>query len=192
MADSPPSAETLLSEIAAGSAEALAALYDDFSSGLFGIAVGILKNRAEAEETLQDVFLTIWKNAGKYNPEQGKASTWLITMTRNRCIDRIRSRQRREKLHENAHAENMVTMTQDSPESPLISGEMAAEVRATLQTLPEDMRHVLELVFYQSLTQTEIAENLQEPLGTIKSRIRRAMGRVRSKLITKSDFKPPE
>jgi RNA polymerase sigma-70 factor (ECF subfamily) len=192
MADSPPSAEILLTRIADGCSESLSTLYDEFSSGLFGIAVGILKNRAEAEEALQDIFLSVWKNAGKYNPEQGKASTWLITMTRNRCIDRIRSRQRREKLHENAHAESMITRTENGPDTPLMTSEMLEQVQATLKTLPDDMRHVLELVFFQSLTQTEIADNLQEPLGTVKSRIRRALQRVRSKLSKKKDFEPPQ
>lgn len=174
------SPEELLARIAAGCTDAFSTLYDDFSSALFGITLGILKNHAEAEEILQDLFVSIWEKASRYDSQYGKATTWLITMARNRAIDRLRSRQRREKLHESARHETFLhPPDQESPDSPLIAAERAIRVREALKSLPEDMRIALELVFFHSLTQTEIAATLNEPLGTIKARIRRAMERVR-------------
>ncbi len=182
MEDSP---EQLLAKIAAGCTVAFSKLYDDFSAALLGITLGVLKNRAEAEESLQDIFVAIWEKSSRYDPQQGKATTWLITMARNRALDSLRSRVRREKLHESAHNESFLNdPTHDSPDTPLIASERAIVVHQALKSLPEEMRIVLELAFFSSLTQTEIAEVLAEPLGTIKSRIRRAMERVRLRLTT--------
>lgn len=180
--EEPPSPEELLAQIAQGSREAFSALYREFSAPLFGITLGMLKNRAVAEEVLQEVFLQVWKNAGKYQPKLGKASSWLIQLTRNRSIDRIRRRTRRERLNEDAKDEIRPDPFPDSPVSPLIASETAERVRQSLKSLPEEMRTVLELAFFHSLTQTEIAEYLNQPLGTVKSRIRRAMDRVRRAL----------
>jgi RNA polymerase sigma-70 factor, ECF subfamily len=191
--DKEVSPEELLAQIAAGCTDAFSKLYDDFSAALFGITLGVLKNHAEAEETLQDLFVGIWERASRYDPIHGKATTWLITMARNRAIDRLRSRQRREKLHESAHQETFINPPiQDSPDSPLIASERAVQVRQALKSLPDEMRVALELVFFHSLTQTEIAETLNEPLGTVKARIRRAMERVRLILTSYSDSQEPE
>jgi RNA polymerase sigma-70 factor, ECF subfamily len=187
------SPEELLARIAAGCTDAFSQLYDDFSAALFGITLGILKNHAEAEETLQDLFVSIWEKASRYDSQHGKATSWLITMTRNRAIDRLRSRQRREKLHASAQHESSINPpTQDSPDSPLIAAERALRVRQALTSLPEEMRIALELAFFHSLTQTEIAATLNEPLGTVKARIRRAMERVRLTLINDPGSKEPD
>ena len=185
-----PTPEELLAQVAQGSTEAFSQLYDEFSSALLGITLGILKNRAEAEETLQDIFVTIWKSADKYHPERGKGSTWLISLTRNRSIDRLRSRQRRDKLVETARDKSVLPDFDDrSPETPLIASELSERVRESLKTLPDDMRTVLELAFFHSLTQNEISEYLDQPLGTVKSRIRRAMERVRTSLDDISEYR---
>lgn len=187
------SPEELLARIAAGCKDAFSKLYDDFSAALFGITLGILKNHAEAEETLQDLFVSIWEKASRYDSQHGKATTWLITMTRNRAIDRLRSRQRREKLYASAHHETFLDPpTQESPDRPLIAAERAIRVRQALTSLPEEMRIALELAFFHSLTQTEIAATLNEPLGTIKARIRRAMERVRLVLINQPGSQEPD
>ncbi|GHC47106.1 sigma-70 family RNA polymerase sigma factor [Roseibacillus persicicus] len=185
----PSTPEDLLAAVAGGSTEAFSQLYDEFSSALLGITLGILKNRAEAEEALQDIFVTIWKSADKYRPELGKASTWLISLTRNRAIDRLRSRKRRDKLVEAVSEEGFKNIDEESPETPLIAAELSERVRQSLKTLPEDMRTVLELAFFHSLTQSEISEYLNQPLGTVKSRIRRAMERVRTTLTDISDYR---
>ncbi len=187
------SPEELLARIAVGCKDAFSKLYDDFSAALFGITLGILKNHAEAEETLQDLFVSIWEKASRYDSQHGKATTWLITMARNRAIDRLRSRQRREKLHASAHHETFLDPpTQDSPDSPLIAAERALRVREALTSLPEEMRIALELAFFHSLTQTEIAATLNVPLGTIKARIRRAMERVRLVLTNQPGSQEPD
>lgn len=175
-----PEPEDLLHRISGGCAESFSALYDAFGPALFGIAVGVTRNHAEAQEVLQDAFVAIWNKAGQYDPARGKASTWIIHLTRNLAIDRLRKRQRRDKMMERAAAQPEPTPRPASPISPLIAAETARRVREVLRTLPDDQRLALELAFYEGLTQTEIAERLQEPLGTVKSRIRRAMERVRS------------
>ena len=187
------SPEELLARIAAGCTEAFSKLYDDFSAALFGITLGILKNHAEAEETLQDLFVSIWEKASRYDSQHGKAATWLLTMARNRAIDRLRSRQRREKLHASAQHETFLDPPiQDSPDSTMIAAERALRVRQALTSLPEEMRIALELAFFHSLTQTEIAATLHEPLGTIKARIRRAMERVRLIVINDPGSQEPD
>ncbi|MBK1834530.1 sigma-70 family RNA polymerase sigma factor [Roseibacillus ishigakijimensis] len=183
------SPEDLLAQVAEGSPDAFSQLYDEFASALLGITLGILKNRAEAEETLQDVFVTIWKSAHQYRPELGKASTWLISLTRNRAIDRLRSRQRRDKLADAAKSETFREPGEPSPDSPLIAAELSERVRQSLKTLPEEMRTVLELAFFHSLTHHEISEYLNQPLGTVKSRIRRAMERIKTTLSDISDYR---
>lgn len=185
----PSSPEELLAAIAGGSTEAFSKLYDEFSGALLGITLGILKNRAEAEETLQDIFVTVWRSADKYRPEVGKASTWLISLARNRSIDRLRSRKRRDKLAEAVSEEGFKNVDEESPETPLIAAELSERVRESLRTLPDEMRTVLELAFFHSLTQTEISEYLNQPLGTVKSRIRRAMERIRATLTDISDYR---
>lgn len=178
--ESEASPEELLARIAAGCTDAFSTLYDDFSAALFGITLGIVKNHAEAEETLQDLFVSIWEKASRYDSQHGRAATWLTTMARNRAIDRLRCRQRREKLHESARHETFLQPTaQEAPDSPLIAAERANRVREALKSLPDEMRIALELAYFHSLTQTEIAAKLNEPLGTVKARIRRAMERVR-------------
>ncbi len=175
--DTPP--EELLQRIAGGCRDSFGALYDAFSAALFGITLGVTRNPSEAEEVLQDAFLKIWHKADHYDPALGKASTWIIHLTRNLAIDRLRKRQRRDKLNDRASAEPAFENEQNPPSSPLIAAETARAVRDALAKLPPDQKRALELAFFHGLTQTEIAEALGEPLGTIKSRIRRAMERVR-------------
>lgn len=177
---SEPTPEQLLAAIATGCTDSLSALYDGFSSSLFGIAFGITHNHADAQEVLQDAFVAIWKKADKYNPSLGKASSWIIHLTRNLAIDRLRKHQRRNKMMTRASEEPEREPAEPHPSSPLIAAETATSVRKVMRTLPDDQRIALELAFFDGLSQTEISEKLEIPLGTIKSRIRRAMERVRS------------
>lgn len=172
--------EQLLANIASGCADSFSSLYDAFHANLYGIAVGITRNHAEAQEVLQEAFLAIWKKADKYDPRLGKASTWIIHLTRNLCIDRLRTRKRRDAGDEKLRDEPKPEPRSADPAGSLISQETILRVREVLKSLPDDQRHALELAFYEGLSQSQIAERLREPLGTIKSRIRRAMERVRS------------
>ena len=171
--------EELLLNVADGCRDSFAKLYKNFSGSLFGIAYGVTKNHAEAQEVLQEVFLSIWKKANQYNPKLGKATTWIIQLTRNRSIDRLRKRQRRDAGQDRLEAEPAPETVDGDPRGNLIQEETAQKIRDVLETLPEDQKTALKLAFYEGLTQSQIAEKLQEPLGTIKSRIRRAMESVR-------------
>jgi RNA polymerase sigma-70 factor (ECF subfamily) len=164
-----------------GCVDSFSRLYDQCADALFGIALGILRDRDEAQEVLQDAFVAIWKNAARYDPSLGTATGWMIHLTRNLAIDRVRKRRRIEGLRRRFSEENEI-QEQDVPASPLIDAETAGRVRSALKRLPGDQRQALDLAFFQGCTQTEIAEILREPLGTVKSRIRRAMERVKTLL----------
>ena len=174
----------LLARMTSGDTEALGAFYDAHANILFGLALRILNDHKEAEDVLQEVFLQVWEKAAAYNPALGRPLAWAITLTRNKAIDRLRSAQRRMKLLEQAGAEI-------SPEgvAPLPSGadaagasEQANLVCAALTRLPPEQKRAIELAFFSGLTQTEIAAALNEPLGTIKARIRRGMLKLREEL----------
>ena len=175
-----PTPDQLLIRAGGGCADSFSQLYDLCSDALFGIALGISRNHAEAQEILQDAFVSIWKNAGRYDPSLGSAIAWMIHLTRNLSIDRLRKRKRGDELHRKFSEERAVTDGDaETPESPLIAAEVAGRVRKAMKGLPSDQQLALNLAFFEGRTQTEIAAQLSEPLGTIKSRIRRAMDRVK-------------
>jgi RNA polymerase sigma-70 factor (ECF subfamily) len=159
-------------------------LYDRFSGVLFSIANRVLNNQEAAEDVLQDVFVQIWEKAPLYDPSRGKPMTWAVTLTRNKAIDRLRSTVRRARLQDEVQreAETFEQFDDRSSFDEVASGETGQLVRAAVQKLTKDQREAIELAFFSSLTQTEIAERLNEPLGTIKARIRRGMMRLRDLL----------
>ena len=169
----------LLRRIARGDRDAFAQFYDQFSGILFATALKILQDAKEAEDVLQEVFLQIWDKAGNYDPNLGKPVTWTITLTRHRAIDRLRSTQRRYKLVEDATPE-LADRQPTTGEN--FDADSNAIVRTAVKTLPADQRVAIELAFFGGLTQDEISQNLQQPLGTIKARIRRGMMRLRDSL----------
>ena len=168
----PPPAVAVLRRLAEGDASALAELYDRHGGLAFGLALRILRERAEAEDVVQEAFVQVWRQAGRYDPARGSPEAWLCAIVRTRAIDRLRRRSSRREQPEVMEAAPPATA---GPE-----GAMA--VRQALKALRPDQRHALELAYYEGLTQTEIAHRLQEPLGTIKTRIRTAMIRLREEL----------
>ncbi len=171
----------LLKRIGQGDRRSFEELYDRFSGVLFSTAYRMLKNQEAAEDVLQDVFIQIWKKAPLYNPARGRPMTWAITLTRNKAIDLLRSTQRRENLQDNVQNE-LATFEQFDDRSSfdaVASVETGKLVRDSIQKLSKDQREALELAFFSSMTQTEIAEHLNAPLGTIKARIRRGMMALR-------------
>lgn len=164
-----------------GDREAFSRLYDHFSGVLFATALTILNNREAAEDLLQDVFLTIWEKAPLYDAERGRPLTWAVTLTRNKAIDRLRSLQRRHRLHGDAEREGLTDQKFDDRDSlaAIIGVERGALVREALQQITAEQRQAIEMTFFGSLTQNEVAEQLNEPLGTIKARIRRGLLRLR-------------
>ena len=174
----------LLRRIALGDRRAFEEFYDRFSGVLFSTAYRVLNNQEAAEDVLQDVFIQIWEKAPLYDPSRGKPITWALTLTRNKAIDRLRSTQRRSRLQDDVQRESETFEQFDGRSSfdALASGEEGVLVREAMQKLSKDQREAIELAFFSFLTQTEIAERLNEPLGTVKARIRRGMMRLRDLL----------
>jgi RNA polymerase sigma-70 factor, ECF subfamily len=172
-----------LRRIGGGDRTAFASFYDQYSGLLFSIAVKVLNDAKEAEDVLQEVFMQIWNKADAYDPQLGKPASWAVTLTRNKAIDRIRASQRRSKILEQATVEaNVLPDHSPSANEKLHGKENAEMIRSVVAALPPDQRRAIELAFFSGLTQDEIAKTLQEPLGTIKARIRRGMLKLREKL----------
>lgn len=171
----------LLRRIGRGDRASFEQFYDRFSRVLFSIAYRLLRNEQAAEDVLQEVFVQIWKKAPLYDPARGKPMTWVVTLTRHRAIDIIRSTQRRSQLHEDVKLETEVGEKFDDHDSfsAVTSGERHEFVREAMRKLSDEQRQALELAFFGSLTQAEIAERLDLPLGTVKARIRRGMMKLR-------------
>jgi RNA polymerase sigma-70 factor (ECF subfamily) len=171
----------LLQRVGQGDRGSFEALYDRISGVLFASAYRVLNNQAAAEDVLQDVFIQIWEKAPLYNAALGKPLTWALTLTRNKAIDRLRSTQRRNRLQENVQRESEIFEQFDDRSSfdAFASAETGQLVRQAITKLSDDQRQVIELAFFASMTQMEIAERLKLPLGTIKARIRRGMIKLR-------------
>ncbi|MDX2111016.1 MAG: sigma-70 family RNA polymerase sigma factor [Verrucomicrobiota bacterium] len=170
--------------VAARDEQALAELYRRYSGVIYSFAVKMLHDTPEAEEVLQDTFLKAWKLADKYQPERGTVFTWLVTMSRSQCLDRLRAR-KNNPFRSNQHTtlDSMSPQSQpDSSETSIFKTNLGSEIADKLKELPEDQRLCLELSFYKGYTQHEIANRLKEPLGTIKARIRRGLLQLRALL----------
>jgi RNA polymerase sigma-70 factor (ECF subfamily) len=171
----------LLQRVAARDTEALAEFYDQTAGLLFSVAVRVLGDAAEAEEAIQDVFVQIWEKAATFDPLLGTPFHWAVSITRHRAIDRLRSRHRRARLLEDLGQ----LALEDPPTGHAPEGLAADEanlVRSALAGLPADQRQAIELAFFNGMTHLEIAQALQEPLGTIKARIRRGLMKLRETL----------
>jgi len=174
----------LLAAMAQGDKGALAGLYDALARPLYSLAYRITGDAAEAQDVVQDVFLQIWHKAASYEPGRGSVFGWAATLTRNRAIDRVRMRKRRgELLAESAQELQPAPSgaTGDAAGSLWLQ-EKAGAVRAALGQLAPEQRQAIELAYYTGLTQQEIAGRLNEPLGTIKARIRRGLLKLRETL----------
>jgi RNA polymerase sigma-70 factor (ECF subfamily) len=174
----------LLKRIGQGDRRAFSDLYDRFSGVLFATAYRVLNNQEAAEDVLQDVFLQIWEKAPLYDSARGKPLTWAVTLTRNKSIDRLRSLQRRHRLQEEVERESETFEQFDDRSSldAVDSVEKGQLVREAITRLSKEQRVAIELAFFSGMTQTEIAEHLNEPLGTVKARIRRGMMKLRDVL----------
>jgi len=177
----------LVKAMAQGEENALARLYDSLSGPLYSLAFRIINDRAEAEDIIQDVFLQLWQKAGTYEATRGSVFAWAATLTRNRAIDRVRMRKRRSELLAGSAPDLQPAAPAGDldPGSALWVREKAAAVRAALGQLATDQQETIELAFFSGLTQLEIAGKLNEPLGTIKARIRRGLLKLRGFLPAK-------
>ncbi len=175
--------EALIYAIARGDREALALLYDRQASLLLGLGARILSKAAdsrEAEDVLHDVFVEVWKHAGDFDPSRASARTWLCLRMRSRCLDRVRSAKRRkaEPIEEGMTDGNQGAGAGDG----LSAGLDASRVRHAMEGLPHPQREVLLLGYFQGLSSQEIADTLEIPLGTVKSRVAAALSHLRSML----------
>ena len=170
----------LVEQMAQGRQEALARLYDETSSMLNGLLLRILERPEDAEEVLLDVYMKAWKYAARYTDKRGSVQAWLMIMARNAAIDRIRQKRAQPKtLAFEPESTPEPESTEASPEEQTAERERRRRVQLVLNELPPEQREVVELAFFGGLTHAELAERLREPLGTIKSRIRMGLLRLR-------------
>jgi RNA polymerase sigma-70 factor (ECF subfamily) len=174
----------LIERIRTGDRAAFMSFYDRFSPLLFSVAARVLGDRKEAEDVLQEVMLVIWNKSGEYDPQLGTLSSWAVALTRNKALDRLRARTRRLRLIEEVALMAEETGPSATPSAnELIHGRERAEMlRAAMKDLPSEQRLAIELAFFTGLSQSDIATRLQQPLGTVKARIRRGMLRLREQL----------
>ena len=171
-----------VTRMARGEASAVAELYDRHARAIYSLAVRMLSDAAEAEDVVQDVFTQAWRQAGRYDPSRAPVVAWLLVITRARALDRLRARRAR-------IAAGPVDVTTPDPVDPgpgqelqAIGNEEAARLRAALAALPDGQREAIELAYYKGLSQSDIAETLEQPLGTVKTRIRTGLLKLREVL----------
>ncbi len=161
---------------------ALAELYDRYARLVFSLALKVLNDRASAEEMVQEVFAKVWRGAGDYTPERGKFSSWLIGITHHRCIDELRRRRVRP-VTESTDEEPLLELAgDDDPAEAAFYSLERARVRRALSKIPTEQRVVIELAFFEGLTHQEIAQRCGEPLGTVKTRVRLGMQKLKELL----------
>jgi RNA polymerase sigma-70 factor (ECF subfamily) len=171
----------LLASLADDPRGALAALYDRYAGLVYGLALKVLASTTEAEDLTQEVFVMLAR-ASTYDPTRGTLSAYLVTFTRSRAIDRLRLRSRSGRLLERWGADPSATPAPASPLEALALRERGERVRAALAALPESQRRVLELAYFKGLSQTEISDELDTPLGTVKTWSRKGLSRLRTLL----------
>jgi RNA polymerase sigma-70 factor (ECF subfamily) len=174
--------EAALARMAQGDHDGLVELYDRHARAIYSLALRILQDRAEAEDVVQDVFAQVWTQAARYDTSRGAVAAWMLMMARSRAIDRLRAKRARP----DNTADTRATLNMPDAGVPqdlqLLSAEEVARLRRALAELPLLQRVALELAYYEGLTHAEIAERLEEPLGTVKTRIRQAVIRLRESL----------
>ena len=171
----------LVARCAAGDQAALAGLYDASNSLVYGLAVRILGDRDLAEDVVVEVYSQAWREAQSFSPARGSAASWLMTLARSRSVDLLRSR-RRDRATEPLESAGEVEASTPTPEAATMDAERHGLVRGALSSLSQEQRHAIELAYYSGLSHSEIAERLDVPLGTIKTRIRLGMMRMREML----------
>ena len=163
---------------------AFEALYDRYGTLVYSTALRVVGDVQLAEDIAQEVFLRIWRRPDHYVPERGRFVTWLLSVARNGAVDQIRTRGRRRR-HETAGEEVERELPADEGQDPALMAQLADErqkVRRALASLPLEQRRVIEMAYYGGYTQQEIAEMLSQPLGTVKTRIRLGMQKLRATL----------
>ena len=176
----------LWEKICNGDTQAFASLYDAFGTAMFSLSMQILHDRWDAEEIVQDTFAALWKKPTSYSPKKGKLRSWLLVLVRNRSIDRYRSRKRRLDTDELSVALDTHPHEEAADGSLMASQEDdRALLRQSFAKLPESQKMVLENSFFKGMAHSEIASSMNLSLGTVKSRIRLGLQKMRRSLPTK-------
>jgi RNA polymerase sigma-70 factor (ECF subfamily) len=174
----------IVAAVARGSGDAVAALYDRYGATVYGLALRVLGQPDLAEEVVQDVFAQVWREAARYDAGRSTVAGWIVMLTRTRAIDRLRARQARPDLAAAVDPVDVapIPSADRSPETSTLAAEDTRLVRGALARLPDQFRSLIELAYYEGLTHSEIAARTGIPLGTVKTRLRSAMGTLRSAL----------
>ncbi len=184
----------LVAAIARGEVEALERLYDRYGALVFSVSLRVLHDHHLAEDVVQEVFHRLWRQPTSFDPVRGRFISWLMSVSRNRALDELRRRNRRyrsEERDEDPEREIAGGDRLDDPEVGVVLQEMRVVVRAAMTRLPAAQREVIELAYFGGLTQQEIAERTGDPLGTVKTRVRLGMRRLRVALADYADVTPP-
>lgn len=173
-----PELDTLMAQVADGDQRAFAGLYDRLAPAIFGVARRVLRDPAQAEEVTQEVFVEIWKQATRFDLERGSVRTWAVTIAHRRAVDRVRS----EQAHRTRQLRDSTTgaPSDPTPEDTAVESEERRRALAALAELSDVQREALELAFYDGLTHVQIADRLGIALGTVKTRIRDGLIRLRA------------
>jgi RNA polymerase sigma-70 factor (ECF subfamily) len=178
----------LIERMAAGDEHALGELYDRHGETAYALALAVVRERADADEVVADAFGQAWRTAAQYDPGRGTVAAWLATITRTRALDLVRARGRRVRAVERAAQDDAdglaspVGAAAEAPDRGLERQDARRLVTRSLAELPEPQRRVIELAYFGGLSQSEIAAELQEPLGTVKTRMRAGMDKLRGAL----------
>ncbi len=179
--------EVLVEQVAASNSLALECLYDRYARPIYGLALKMLNNSELAEDVVQEVFWRVWRRGATFQAGQGKFTSWLFGIAHNLCIDELRrQRSRPTPVYLASDATICDTLSDGQPEPALVSwqAERRRIILAALQELPNDQRQVVELAYFGGLSQREIAEQLNDPLGTVKTRIRLGLQKIKHVLQT--------
>jgi RNA polymerase sigma-70 factor, ECF subfamily len=171
--------ESLVRRMAAGDREAFGTFYDRYAPLVYPLIVRIVRDRSDAADVLQDVFWEAWQGATTYDPARGTPEAWMITRARTRAIDRVRAVRRRSETFAPPIDEGRAGAPAEDGGDAAERAEDRGIVRTALEALPAAQREAIELAYYAGLTQTEIADRLKQPLGTVKTRIRLGLERLR-------------
>lgn len=172
----------LVRRIASADEDALGALYDSTSRPVFGLALRILNDPSAAEEVALEVYTQVWRQAASYDSSRGTPSAWLLTIARSRAIDRFRSSEQTRRRSDTLDAVSSAAATNDAPDVHAADAERRQIVLEALDSLPPEQRAVIDLAYFGGLSHSEIAGRLNQPLGTVKTRTRLAMMRLRDAL----------
>lgn len=174
--------------MAAGETDALGVLYDRHGASAYALALAIVREPGDADDVVASAFTQLWRTAGRFDGARGSVGAWITMTVRTRALDLLRSRRRRERVVERAAADDdgglalPVGGSGDAPDADLERREVATAVRTSLEALPRPQREAIELAFFEGLSHGDVARALQAPLGTVKTRIRDGLRRLRTSL----------